>query len=113
MSADVRAYIDGIAAEQRPLFDRVHRLILDAFPEAALTLSYGMPTYRVGDRKLHVAAWRHGLSLYGWDKERCAGFTARHPALLTGKGTLRLPSAEAAAIPDEELRDLLRASLSP
>ncbi|MFI1093717.1 iron chaperone [Streptomyces sp. NPDC020917] len=111
MDAEVRDYIDAIAAEHRPLFDRVHRLILQAYPEAGPTLSYGMPTYRVGDRKVHVGVWQHGVSIYGWDRERGAGFTARHPDFLSGKATIRLPSRKAADVTDAELSDLLRGSL--
>ena len=48
-------YIDAIAAEFRPLFDRLHRLILDEHPDAAITLSYQMPTYTVGRRRLYSA----------------------------------------------------------
>lgn len=111
MDADVQTYLDGTAAEHRPLFDRVHRLILRAYPDAGLTLSYGMPTYRVGDRRLHVGVWRHGVSVYGWDKERAAGFVSRHPDLVSGKGTIRLRSQAAAELTDDELGDLIRASL--
>jgi len=111
MDADVQAYVDGIAAEHRPLFDRVHRLILQARPEADLVLSYGMPAYRAGSRKLHVGVWQHGVSLYGWNKERNAAFTARHPELLSGKATIRLRSGDAAQVTDEELSALIRTSL--
>ncbi|MFI5657929.1 iron chaperone [Streptomyces sp. NPDC051684] len=111
MDPDVRAYIDGIAPEHRPLFDRVHRLVLAACPEAGLVLSYGMPTYRAGNRGLHVGVWQHGVSLYGWDRERGADFVSRHPGLLSGKGTIRLRTRDAADVTDDELSDLVRASL--
>ena len=58
MDDAVRAYIEAIAPEHRPLFDRLHRLILDAHPEAAVVLSYQMPTYKVGRRRLFLAAWK-------------------------------------------------------
>ena len=51
------------------------------------------------------------MSIYGWQEGRDAGFTARHPELKTGKGTIRLRPETAAAIPDDELRDLARAAL--
>jgi uncharacterized protein YdhG (YjbR/CyaY superfamily) len=111
MDEAVRGYIDGIAPEHRPLFDRLHRLILAAHPDAAVVLSYQIPTYKVGSRRLYIGAWKHGLSIYGWKQGRDAGFTSRHPALKTSKGTIRLRPEDAAAIPDEELRDLLRAAL--
>ncbi|MFI5754774.1 iron chaperone [Streptomyces sp. NPDC051569] len=111
MDQDVRDYIDGIPAEHRPLFDRLHRLILEAHPEAAIGISYTMPTYTVGARRLHVGAWKHGVSLYGWQRGRDAGFTTRHPALISGKATIRLRPDDAASLPDDELRDLARAAL--
>ena len=107
----MRSYIDGIAAGSRPLFDRLHRLILQAYPGAVVVMSYKMPAYPVGRRRLHVGAWKHGVSLYGWPQERAAEFLARHPGLKTSKGTIRLRPEDAAGISDDELRDLVRAAL--
>ncbi len=107
----MRRYVDAIAPEHRPLFDRVHRLVLEACPQAGLALSYRMPTYRVGGRRLHVGVWRHGISLYGWAEDRDAGFSSRHPELVGGRGTIRLRPQDAAEITDDELRDLVRATL--
>ena len=46
MDEDLAAYIDGIPAEQRPLFDRLHTIVLGEHPDAAVALSYGMaPMY--------------------------------------------------------------------
>jgi uncharacterized protein YdhG (YjbR/CyaY superfamily) len=108
---DAQGYIDRIAAEHRPLFDRLHRLILATYPDAAVVLSYKMPTYRVGNRRLHVGAWKHGVSIYGWQQGGADAFTARHSALKTSKGTLRLRPEDAATISDGELSDLVRAAL--
>ncbi len=107
----MRDYIDAIAAEQRPLFDRLHRLILEVYPDAALALSYKIPTFVVDDRRLYVGVWKRWVSLYGWDEGRDAGFIARHPELTTGKGTIQLRPADAAAISDDELRGLVRGAL--
>jgi hypothetical protein len=82
-------------------------------PDAALALSYQIPTYRAGRRRLYVGAWQHGVSVYGWQADHDAGFTARHPDLKAGKGTIRLRPQDAAGIGDDELRDFLRATLSP
>lgn len=107
----IQAYIDGIAAEHRPLFDRLHGLILDVHPDADVVLSYDMPTYKVGRRRLFLAAWKHGVSMYGWGRGHDAGFIARHPALKSGSATIRLRPEDAAGIPDDEFRDLVRAAL--
>lgn len=112
MDEEVRRYIDDIDPANRALFGRVHRLIMEAHPEATLTLSYQIPTYKVGQRRLYLGAWRHGVSLYGWQADRDAGFSARHPDLISGRATLRLRHDAADAIPDAELRDLARAALS-
>lgn len=107
----MRDYIAGIDAGHRPLFDRIHRLILTVHPEAAVVISYRIPTYKVGRRRLYVGAWQHGISIYGWAQDRDDGFSARHPELRTSKGTIRLRPQDAAAIGDDELAGLLRAAL--
>ena len=112
MDEAVRRYIDGIAAH-RSLFDRLHRLILAVHPDAEVVLSYKIPTYKVGDRRLYVGAWKHGLSIYGWQPGRDDAFSSRHPDLVTSKGTLRLRPEDAAAISDDEFSELIRATLEP
>jgi hypothetical protein len=109
----VQAYIDAIPAPHRPLFDRLHSLIRASYPDAAIVLSYKMPTYKLGRRRLFVAAWKHGVSIYGWDEGRDGGFLARHPELKTSTGTVRLRPADAAGISDDELRGLIQAALDP
>jgi uncharacterized protein YdhG (YjbR/CyaY superfamily) len=107
----VRSYLDGIDPEFRPLFDRIHRLVMAAYPDAVVVLSYKMPAFKAGRRKLHVGVWKHGVSLYGWPQERAGDFTARHPELRTGKGTIQLRPKDAAAISDAELSGLVSAAL--
>lgn len=110
MDEAVRRYRDEMDSEYQPLFDRVNRLIVAICPDAELVLSYGMPTYRTGRRRLNVGAWKHGLSLYV-SPDRDGGFSARHPELASGKGTIRLRPEDAARIPDAEFQDLIRAAL--
>jgi uncharacterized protein YdhG (YjbR/CyaY superfamily) len=111
MDDAVQEYIDAIAPRHRPLFDRIHRLILEVHPDATVVLSYQIPTYKVGRRRLFVGVWNHGVSVYGWQQGRDGGFTARHPELKTSTGTIRLRPDDAAAIGDDELRELARAAL--
>jgi uncharacterized protein YdhG (YjbR/CyaY superfamily) len=110
MDEAVRRYQEEMDSEQRPLFDRLHQLIMATCPDAEVVLSYGMPTYRIGNRRLNIGAWKHGLSLYvspSWD----GGFSARHPELAAGKGTVKLRPQDAADLTDAELQDLIRAAL--
>jgi uncharacterized protein YdhG (YjbR/CyaY superfamily) len=112
MDAGVQHYMDAIPDDHRPLYDRVHNLIVEVQPDVSVTMSYNMPTYRMGRRRLYVATWKHGVSLYGWPKDHDGGFAARHPELLAGKGTIRLTPDAAATISDDELRDLVHAALA-
>jgi uncharacterized protein DUF1801 len=106
----VRRYRDEMDGEYRPVFDRLHRLILAMWPHAEVVLSYGMPTYRIGRRRLNIGVWKHGLSLYV-SPNRDGGFSARHPELASGKGTIKLRPADAARISDADFQDLIRAAL--
>lgn len=107
----VREYVDRIPDGNRELFGRIHRLILGAYPEATVVLSYKMPTYKAGGRRLFVGAWKHGVSLYGWAQGREAGFAARHPGLKTSKGTIQIRPGDAAGVTDDELLELIGAAL--
>jgi len=111
MDKSVQAYIDAIAPENRPLFERLHGLILSVQPQASVVLSYGIPTYKFGRKKLHLGAWKHGISLYGWQRGGDAGFVERHPTLFKPKATIQLRPADADEIGDAELVALVRATL--
>jgi uncharacterized protein DUF1801 len=111
---DVANYVAAIGPEQRPLFDRLHAIVLAEHPDAEVTLAYGMPAYRVGGgHRLNLGVWAHGVSVYGWRADRDGGFAARHPELLSGKATIRIRPADAEGISDDELRALLGGALGP
>jgi hypothetical protein len=86
-------------------------LHLTYHPDAAVVLSYRIPTYKVGRHRLFLGVWQHGVSIYGWAHDGDAGFTARHSELKTSTGTIRLRPEDAAGIPDDEFRELVRAAL--
>jgi len=108
---DVQAYLDEIAAEHRPMWDRIAGLVRVLHPEVELRITYGMPTFVVGEHRLPVGVWKHGLSLYGLDETNDAGFIARHPELSSGRGTVQLPTQRAGEFSDEELAAMLTAVL--
>jgi uncharacterized protein YdhG (YjbR/CyaY superfamily) len=107
MDDAVRDYIKAIAPEHRPLFDRLHRLVLEVRPDATVRLSYGMPTYEVGRRRFYIGVWKHGVSIYGWGEGQDGGFLARHPAVKAHKGTIQIRPAAAAEIPDKDFLGLI------
>ena len=112
MDEAVGAYIAALTPAQRPLFDRLHAIVLAEHPDAEVALSYGMPAYRVGGaaQPRGVEARRVGLRLAGRQRRR---LRERHPGLWNGKGTIRIRPEEAEEISDEELRGLLGGALAP
>lgn len=111
MDDAVQQYIDTIAPAHRALFGRFHGVVLATHPEATVVISYGIPTYVVGRRRLFVGVWKHGLSIYGWHAGADNPFIARHPDLRTSRGTVRLSPADVAEVTDDELRELVVAAL--
>lgn len=112
MDTDVQAYLDGIAPEHRPMCDRVERLVRELFPDVELRITYAMPTFVVGEHRLPVGVWKHGLSLYGLHEGNDAGLIGRRPELSSGRGTVKLPTAQAASFTDPELKATLEAALT-
>jgi hypothetical protein len=106
---DVQAYLDLVAAEHRPMWDRIERIIRALHPDVELCITYDMPTFVVGEHRLPVGVWKHGLSLYGLHESNDAGFIARHPELASGRGTVKLPTTRADTFSDEELTATLAA----
>ena len=111
MDEDVQRYVAGIADEHRELFGRVNGLIMGTYPEAVVKLSYGIPSYWVGKRRLYAGVWKHGLSVYGWPQGSAADFITRHPELKTSKGTIQIRPRDAAGLSDDELLELVDAAL--
>ena len=61
----VAAYLEGLAPEARTRLDAIRATIRDIVPDAIETISYGIPTFTLAGRAIvHVAAWKHHLSLY-------------------------------------------------
>jgi uncharacterized protein YdhG (YjbR/CyaY superfamily) len=112
MDREVQKYIDSITPEYRSLFDRLQGLVRKEHPEAEVGYSYKMPKYSVGKRRIFLAVWQHGVSIYGVGPGADAGFIARHPELIASRGTIRLRPKDAAAIPDGEFREMFRAALA-
>jgi hypothetical protein len=71
-----------------------------------------MPTYETGKRRLHLAVWKHGVSICGWKAHGDGGLTRRHPELVTSMGTIQLSTDHSATITDDEIRDLDRSALT-
>ena len=80
MDEGVAAYIEALPPQQRPLFDRLHAIVLDEHPDAEVALAYGMPAYRVGTAAAQprgLEARRLGLRLARRQRRRVRGASSR------------------------------------
>ena len=58
-------YISTFPDDIQAILENVRRAILKAAPEAAETISYGMPTFDLNGKHLvFFAGWKHHISLY-------------------------------------------------
>jgi uncharacterized protein YdhG (YjbR/CyaY superfamily) len=64
--ATVDTYIASLAdAEARRRMTEIRRIIHDTAADVGETISYGMPTFTTGGRRLvHVAAWKQHIAIY-------------------------------------------------
>lgn len=92
---DVRAKLQDVRAT-------IHRTL----PDAEERISYGMPTFCVGGRSVvHLAGWRHHLSLYPVPAVP-DDLEPRVAPLRSGRGTLKLTLRE--PVPHDLIEILVR-----
>jgi uncharacterized protein YdhG (YjbR/CyaY superfamily) len=61
----VDGYIEALDdAEARSRLTEIRRIIHAKVPDVAEAISYGMPTFSAGGRRLHVAAWKQHIAIY-------------------------------------------------
>ena len=86
----VAEYIAAQPASVRGPLKRVRSAIRKAVPAAAETISYNMPTYKLGKRTvLQLAAWKDHYALYLATKPIVAQFKDELAACKIDKGTIR------------------------
>lgn len=109
MDPAVQTFIDAIPETHRPLFDRLHSLIFELYPDAQVVILYRIPTYRVGLRRVYLGLWKEGVSLHAVDKALIEEFKQWHPAIKTGKGSLNFRLTD--KLPEVDIRDTIRRAL--
>lgn len=103
MDPAVQSYFDAIPETHRHLFDRLHSMIIELYPEPAMSISYGIPTYTVGRRRVYLGLWKGGVSLYAVPVEE---FKKKHPSIKTGKGSLNFRLTD--VLPEADIREAAR-----
>lgn len=89
--AGVLAYLAGLTPDARAALDSVRATVRDLVPDAAETISYGIPTFSLAGRSfVHVAAWKRHVSVYPVPQAD-TGLAAELALYRSGQGTLRFP----------------------
>ena len=92
--ASVDDYIASFPADVAGVLEEARRVIRRAAPTAAESISYGMPTFSLGDRHLvYLAGWKKHVALYGVPD---LGGTLQQELVSyrAEKGTLKFPLAK-------------------
>ena len=91
----VEEYIAAQPETARKTLKQVRATLRKALPKADETISYNMPTYKMGgETVLHFAGWKRHFSLYPVKRNLAAAFKGELAEFELEKGTLRIPLAE-------------------
>jgi uncharacterized protein YdhG (YjbR/CyaY superfamily) len=109
-ASDVNEYIAQVPDEKRPVLARLRELVLSLAPDAAESISYGLPTYKVngkplvyfGTAKTHYAVY----AISGVIREKYAEDLAGYSM---SKGTIRFPFDK--AFPGALIKKLVEAQI--
>jgi uncharacterized protein YdhG (YjbR/CyaY superfamily) len=105
-SKDVDDYIAGFPADVQRMLRRVRSAIRKALPNAEETISYKIPTYKIGGRRVvYFAGWKQHYSIYPATDRLIAAFgDDLAPYEVNDKGTIRFPLS--GAVPVKLIADI-------
>ena len=105
------AYLASLDETRRQRGEAIDALIRALAPDAAIDLSYRMPTYRRGDHFIAWASQKRCLSVYTCSAERSAAFRAKWPKIKAGVGCVNFKDTD--PFPLDDLKTLVRDALKP
>ena len=104
---DIDGYLAGLPEKHRETLQAMRGMIREIAPNAAESISYGVPTFKYKGRPLaYIGAARNHCALYGVD---IAGFKDELSAYHLAKGTIRYPVGE--PMPEPLVRKLVEARM--
>jgi len=86
----INSYIDSCPEAQQEILREMRRIISNAAPEAAETINYGMPTYKLHGNLVHFGAAKKHLGFYP-GTSAIVEFAAALAEFKTSKGGIQLP----------------------
>ncbi|HEX7140092.1 MAG TPA: DUF1801 domain-containing protein, partial [Vicinamibacterales bacterium] len=62
--ATIDEYIAASADRARPILRKIRAIVKKAAPDAVETISYGIPTFKLGGTVIHFAAFKNHIGLF-------------------------------------------------
>jgi uncharacterized protein YdhG (YjbR/CyaY superfamily) len=106
MNEEVQRYFDAVPEERKPLFNKLHAVIMGAYPNAEVVIWYGMPTYKAMSGWVALANKKHYVTLYTNSAHHIAEFKAEYPAIKTGKACINFKVTD--PVPSTALKKVVR-----
>ena len=105
MEKKIETYINECPPEVQPRLKEVHSLIETIAKDATQCISWGMPTFKMGENLVHYAHNKHHLGLYP-GPEAIVFFEERLKDYKHSKGAIQFPYAK--ELPLELIQDIVR-----
>ncbi len=106
-SRTIDAYILRFPPEVAEVLSRIRQTVRSVAPDAVETISYGIPTFRLGKDIIHFGAFKGHIGIY--PPVRDANLAARVAPYRGEKGNLRLPLDQ--PIPYALIADIVKAQV--
>ena len=87
---EVDEYISAFPPEERNILNEIRKVIRKAAPGAQETLSYGIPTFKMGENLVHFAGFRNHIGFYPTPSAIIA-FKEELSAYKGAKGSVQFP----------------------
>lgn len=86
----IEDYLQTVSKEQREISEEMYRLLKDLLPEAEERLTYGMPTFYLGENIVHFAPMKQHLGFYP-SPTPIVVFKEQLKDFKTSKGAIQFP----------------------
>ena len=106
MQDEVKQYLDAVPDARRPVVSKLHELVMELYPDAAVDMSYRMPTYKAKDGWVAIANQKRYVSLYTCGAHHLADFKANNPGIKTGKGCINFRQSD--ELPLDDVRNVIK-----
>jgi uncharacterized protein YdhG (YjbR/CyaY superfamily) len=107
----INSYIADLPQPRRERAEALHRLVLQMFPLAEVSMHYKMPTYHWRGNFLAWGSKKNYLSVYTCSHVRIAAFNHKHPDIPCGVGCLNFRDTD--AFPVDDLEQVVINALAP